>query len=57
MMVDKQGLLVTYAVDMMDNDENSLYFLTAKEKQFYERMKRKHYISLTGIKGEIRCSA
>ena len=32
--VDDNGLPVTAAVDMMDCDENSLYFLTAKGKGF-----------------------
>lgn len=50
--VDKQGLPVTCAVDMMDSDESSLYFLTAKGKSFYERLKKRGYLSLTGIKGE-----
>lgn len=49
---DKQGLPVTCAIDMMDSDENSLYFLTAKGKGIYERLKRERYIALTGIKGE-----
>lgn len=50
--VDEQGLPVTCAVDMMDSDESSLYFLTAKGKSFYERLKKRSYLSLTGIKGE-----
>lgn len=49
---DEQGLPVTCAVDMMDSDESSLYFLTAKGKNFYERLKKRGYLSLTGIKGE-----
>lgn len=49
---DEQGLPVTCAIDIMDSDENSLYFLTAKGKRFYERLKRQGYIALTGIKGE-----
>ena len=36
--VDEQGLPVTCAIDIMDSDENSLYFLTAKGKSFYERL-------------------
>lgn len=32
--VDDVGLPVTAAIDMMDSDENSLYFLTAKGKSF-----------------------
>lgn len=49
---DEKELPVTCAVDIMDSDENGLYFLTAKGKNFYERLKRGGYLSLTGIKGE-----
>ena len=35
--VDDEGLPVTAAIDMMDCDENSLYFLTARGKSFYAR--------------------
>ena len=38
--VDDEGLPVTAAIDMMDSDENSLYFLTAKGKGFYARLER-----------------
>ena len=37
--VDDEGLPVTAAIDMMDSDESSLYFLTAKGKGFYNRLK------------------
>ena len=50
--VDDDGLPVTAAIDMMDCDENSLYFLTAKGKGFYDRLKKQEYIALTGINGE-----
>ncbi|MBQ7580712.1 MAG: 4Fe-4S binding protein [Clostridia bacterium] len=50
--VDDAGLPVTVAIDMMDCDENSLYFLTAKGKEFYDRLTKRGYIALTGIKGE-----
>lgn len=50
--VDDGGLPVTSAIDMMDYDESGLYFLTAKGKSFYSRLKDKGYMSLTGIKGE-----
>lgn len=46
-----QGLPVTCAIDIMDYDENGLYFLTAKGKNFYKRLKANGYLSLTGIKG------
>lgn len=49
---DTDGLPVTCAIDMMDADENGLYFLTAKGKGFYNRLKEKGYMALTGIKGE-----
>lgn len=50
--VDESGLPVTCAIDMMDFDESGLYFLTAKGKGFYHRLKQHEYIALTGIKGE-----
>ncbi len=49
--VDENDLPVTSAIDIMDYDEEGLYFLTAKGKGFYNRLKNKEYISLTGIKG------
>ena len=51
--VDDDGMPVTAAIDMMDFDENGLYFLTAKGKSFYDRLTKQGYIALTGIKGEI----
>ena len=50
--VDDEGLPVTAAIDMMDSDENSLYFLTARGKSFYNRLKKQQFLALTGIKGE-----
>ena len=41
--VDDEGLPVTAAIDMMDYDENSLYFLTAKGKGFYDRPAKLHH--------------
>ena len=49
--IDDSGLPVTCAIDMMEADENSLYFLTAKGKGFYARLKKKGYVALTGTKG------
>lgn len=49
--VDDNGLPVTCAIDIMDSDEKGLYFLTAKGKGFYERLKKNGYIALTGING------
>lgn len=50
--VDDEGLPVTAAIDMMDSDENSLFFLTAKGKSFYDRLTKRGFLALTAIKGE-----
>ena len=50
--VDEDGLPVTCAVDIMDYDDGGLYFITAKGKSFYDRLKKNGYIALTGIKGK-----
>ena len=50
--VDDEGLPVTAAIDMMDSDENGLYFLTAKGKGFYDRLKKQGFLALTAVKGE-----
>lgn len=49
--VDDNGLPVTCAIDIMYSDENGLYFLTAKGKGFYDRLKKNEYAALTGMKG------
>lgn len=50
--VDHQGLPVTSAIDMMDYDDEHLYFLTAKGKSLYDRLIHTPYISFTALKGE-----
>ena len=50
--VDDEGLPVTAAIDMMDSDENGLYFLTAKGKGFYDRLVKRGFLALTAIKGQ-----
>lgn len=50
--VDEEGLPATCAIDMMDSDADSLYFLTATGKSFYRRLIRRNAIALTGMKGE-----
>ena len=49
--VDKEGLPVTRVIDIMLADEDSLYFLTAKGKAFYEQLIDKPFISISGMKG------
>ena len=48
---DNLGNPLTCAIDIMDFDEQGLYFLTAKGKSFYERLKQNDTISLTGLQG------
>lgn len=50
--VDQEGRPVTCAIDMMDCDDTGLYFLTAKGKKFYHRLKSNENIALTAMKGE-----
>lgn len=50
--VDDDGLPVTAAIDMMDTDGDSLYFLTAWGKGFYDRLNKRRFLAITAIKGE-----
>lgn len=49
---DANDLPVTCSIDVMDYDDNGLYFLTAKGKNFYDRLKRNGYVAFTGMKGK-----
>lgn len=49
---DDERRPVTCAIDIMDADEDGLYFLTAKGKGFYDRLKNDGYMALTGMKGK-----
>lgn len=49
--VDDDGLPVTAAIDMMDCDDSSLYFLTAKGKGFYDRLIKRGFLAFTALKG------
>lgn len=55
--VGTDGLPITCAIDIMDSKEDGLYFLTAKGKDFYSRLKSNRYIALTGIKGKVTMSS
>ena len=50
--VDENGNPATCAIDIMDHDEDGLYFLTAKGKKFYDRLKLNENIAFTGMKGK-----
>ena len=49
--VDSGGRPVTCAIDIMDCDENGLYFLTARGKHFYNLLKANENIAFTAMKG------
>lgn len=48
--VDEEGRPVTRVIDMMLYDEDSVYFLTARGKQFYTQIMEQNYISISGVK-------
>ncbi len=48
--IDKNGHPVTRVIDMMLYDENGVYFLTAKGKEFYEQLMEQQYVSISSIK-------
>ena len=50
--VDDEGKPVTAAMDMMEWDEGGVYFLTARGKNFYDRLTKRGCLSLTAMKGE-----
>ena len=50
--VDDNGLPVTAAIDMMMSNDSGLYFLTARGKNFYDRLTKRGYLALTALKGE-----
>ncbi len=51
-VVDKNGQPKTCVIDIMLCDDNSLYFITAKGKKFYERLMDKQYVAISGMKGK-----
>jgi uncharacterized pyridoxamine 5'-phosphate oxidase family protein/NAD-dependent dihydropyrimidine dehydrogenase PreA subunit len=50
--INEEGNPVTCVIDMMLADKNGLYFLTAKGKAFYDRLKKNEHLSITGLKGK-----
>lgn len=51
--LDKNGRPVTRCIDMMLYDKNTVYFLTAKGKNFYAELMEQKYISLSAIKNKL----
>lgn len=52
--IEKNGHPVTRCIDMMLYDESTVYFLTAKGKNFYEELMSQKYASLSAVKDK-RC--
>ena len=50
--VDEKGLPQVHIIDIMLVDDNSLYFITARGKEFYRQLDKQKYIALTGMTGE-----
>lgn len=49
--VDKNGLPQARVIDIMLVDDNSLYFITAKGKEFYNQLMDKNYVAISGMTG------
>lgn len=49
--VDREGLPAARVVDIMLADENSVYFLTAKGKEFYHQLMEKNAVAVSGMCG------
>lgn len=47
--VDQDGKPVTRVIDMMYQDGETVYFLTANTKAFYLQLREKPFLSLTGM--------
>ena len=47
-----QNKPMTCVMDMMDHDQDNLYFLTAVGKRLYDRLLRNPYVSLSVFKGQ-----
>lgn len=49
--VDENGLPQARVIDIMLVDDNSLYFITAKGKDFYHQLMNKKYVAISGMTG------
>ncbi|MCD7892935.1 MAG: 4Fe-4S binding protein [Erysipelotrichaceae bacterium] len=54
--VDNDNKPVTRVIDMMLYDDQGVYFLTAKGKEFYKQLMEQKYISLSATKDKISIS-
>lgn len=61
--IDDKGLPQTRVIDMMHYDENGLYFLTAKGKEFYAQLTKQNFVAISAtkdkraisIRGKVKC--
>lgn len=54
--ITQDGYPQTRIIDLMLYDEEGIYFLTARGKNFYQELMSQKYISLTGLKGKVSFS-
>jgi uncharacterized pyridoxamine 5'-phosphate oxidase family protein len=48
---DSEGRPVTRVIDIMLADDSTLYFLTARGKEFYDQLTEQRFVSVTGVCG------
>ncbi|MBQ9420669.1 MAG: pyridoxamine 5'-phosphate oxidase family protein [Lachnospiraceae bacterium] len=51
--VDEDNRPVTAVIDIMDHDENGLYFLTGRGKGLYNRLQHSPYVAVTLTRGSL----
>lgn len=51
--IDDNGLPQTRVIDIMLVDDDSIYFITAKGKEFYHQLMKQKYVSISGICGGV----
>lgn len=49
--VDRDGHPAARVIDIMLTDENTLYFITAKGKEFYRQLTERKYVAISGMTG------
>lgn len=54
--INNEGKPITRIINLMLYDEEGIYFLTARGKNFYKELMDQEYISLTGLKGKVSFS-
>ncbi len=54
--IDNENKPVTRVIDMMLYDDQGVYFLTAKGKEFYKQLMAQKYIALSATKNKISIS-